>query len=283
MKRILSIQDISCLGQCSLTIALPVISSRGIEVSILPSALMSTHTGGFTGYTCLDLTDEMPKIVDHWVREGIRFDAIYTGYIGDARQFDIIRHCKEVLLKDGGKLMADPAMADNGVLYSALDKSIIAGMRELLKDADLIMPNLTEAAFLLGTEYKQDFTHEEIADMLKRLSDMGPAEVIITGAVNADGKIGAMAYNAADGKITEYYTNKKRKSYHGTGDIFASIIVADRINNKTMKESLKDACEFISKSIEKTLPEKDHEYGVCFEQVLRDERTAAGEDVSISL
>ena len=120
MKRIVSIQDISCLGQCSLTIALPIISSRGIEVSILPSSILSTHTGGFSGYTCLDLTDEMPKIVDHWISEGILSDAIYTGYIGDARQFELIKKCREVLLKDGGKLIVDPAMADNGRLYSAL-------------------------------------------------------------------------------------------------------------------------------------------------------------------
>ena len=275
MKRILSVQDISCLGQCSTTIALPVISSRGIEVSILPSALMSTHTGGFTGYTCLDLTDEMPKIVNHWIKEGIKFDAIYTGYIGDVRQFELIKHCKDVLLIPGGKLIADPAMADNGKLYSALDNNIVGGMREIAACADLVMPNLTEAAFLLNKDYKPAYERAEIIDMLQGLSQMGPKEVIITGVSDGSSRIGAMSYNAETGDIDEFYAKRQPKSYHGTGDIFASIIVADRLNGIGMHESLEDACTFIGKCISRTLPEENHEYGVCFEQVLAGERMKA--------
>ena len=272
MKRIVSIQDISCLGQCSLTIALPIISSRGIEVSILPSALMSTHTGGFTGYTCLDLTGEMPKIVEHWIREGIRFDAIYTGYIGDVRQFELIKYCKDKLLLPGGMLIVDPAMADNGRLYSALDSNIVGGMRDIAAYADLIMPNLTEAAFLLDCDYKTDYTKAELTDMLKKLSDIGPNEVIITGVSDGRNRIGAMSFNAKTGDIDEFYTERKAKSYHGTGDIFASIVVSDRLNGISMHECIEDACTFIGKCIQRTLPEKNHEYGVCFEQVLAEER-----------
>ena len=273
MKRIVSIQDISCLGQCSLTIALPVISSRGIEVSILPSALMSTHTGGFTGYTCLDLTDEMPKIVEHWISEGISFDAIYTGYIGDVRQFELIKYCKDKLLNPGGRLIVDPAMADNGKLYSALSSSIVGGMREITAYADLIMPNLTEAAFLLNRNYKTDYTKAELKDILKSLSLMGPKEVILTGVADCDNRIGAMSYNAETGEFDEFYTERQPKSYHGTGDIFSSIVVADRLNGLSMHECLKDACTFIGKCISRTLLEENHEYGVCFEQVLAEERT----------
>lgn len=272
MKRIVSIQDISCLGQCSLTIALPIISSRGIEVSILPSALMSTHTGGFTGYTCLELTEEMPRIVEHWISEGISFDAIYTGYIGDVRQFELIKYCKERLLLPGGKLIVDPAMADNGRLYSALDSNIVGGMRDIAAFADLIMPNLTEAAFLLNRNYKPSYTKAELTDMLKELSHMGPKEVIITGVSEGENRIGAMSYNAETGDIDEFYTERQPKSYHGTGDIFASIVVADRLNGLSMHECIEDACTFIGKCIQKTLPEKNHEYGVCFEQVLAEER-----------
>lgn len=272
MKRIVSIQDISCLGQCSLTIALPVISSRGIEVSILPSALMSTHTGGFTGYTCLDLTDEMPKIMDHWVKEGIDFDAVYVGYIGDAKQFELIKRCRRELLKEGGMLIVDPAMADDGRLYSALDASITDGMRDIIRYADLIMPNLTEAALLLGREYREKYNKAEITEMLHELSAMGPKQVIITGASFEEGKIGAAAYNAETGRLDEFYTQKQPKSYHGTGDIFASIVTADILNGYAMRDSLEDACTFIEKSIKKTLPVADHEYGVCFEEVLADER-----------
>lgn len=272
MKRIVSIQDISCLGQCSLTIALPIISSRGIEVSILPSALMSTHTGGFTGYTCLDLTDEMPKIVEHWIKEGIRFDAIYTGYIGDVRQFELIKYCKDKLLLPEGRLIVDPAMADNGRLYSALDASIVGGMRDIAAYADLIMPNLTEAAFLLNRNYKSNYDRTELVEMLKKLSDMGPKEVIITGVSDADSRIGAMSYNAETGEIDEFYAKRQPKSYHGTGDIFASIVVADRLNGISMHDCIEDACTFIGKCIRRTLPEENHEYGVCFEQVLAEER-----------
>ena len=272
MKRILSIQDISCVGQCSLTVALPIISSRGIEVSILPSALMSTHTGGFTGYTCLDLTDEMPKIVEHWLKEGISFDAIYTGYIGDARQFELIRYCRKALLRPCGLLLADPAMADNGVLYSALDENIVDGMRDMIGYADLIMPNLTEAAFLLRRQYKDNYSRAEVMEMLKALSAMGPKEVIITGTGFKPDRIGAVTYNALTGDINEYDTERQIKSYHGTGDIFASIVVADKLNGMNLSECIRDACTFTEKCIRKTLPVANHEYGVCFEQVLAEER-----------
>ncbi len=272
MKRILSIQDISCLGQCSLTIALPIISSRGIEVSILPSALMSTHTGGFTGYTCLELTEEMPKIIEHWVREGIKFDAIYTGYIGDVRQFELIKGCREQLLKADGRLFADPAMADNGMMYSALNENIVSGMRELVSVADLIMPNLTEAAFLLGREYRTDYSRAELIQLLKELAAMGPREVIVTGVPGEANRIGAIAWNSETEALDEFFTDRQVKSYHGTGDIFASIVVADRLNGLPMSSCLEDACTFIGKCIRKTLPEQNHEYGVCFEQVLAEER-----------
>ena len=274
MKRILSIQDISCLGQCSQTIALPVISSRGIEVSILPSALMSTHTGGFTGYTCLDLTDEMPKIVDHWVREGISFDAIYTGYIGDARQFDIIKYCKKVLLKEDGYFFVDPAMADDGKLYSALSSDIVDGMRDIIQGADLIMPNLTEAAFLLKRPSLEKCSRSDMEEVLRTfVSQMNIPEVIITGVhFDANDKIGAIALDSASGGIIEYYTDRQPKSYHGTGDIFASIVVADRLSGRPLDYCIRDACTFIEKAIRKTLPETNHEYGVCFEQVLAEER-----------
>ena len=149
-KKIVTVQDISCYGQCSITVALPVLSAFGVETAILPSAILSTHTGGFTGFTVHDLTEEMPGIVNHWIREGIKFDAIYTGYIGDTRQFDIINDARKTLLNDRGLLIVDPAMADWGKLYSALDETIVEGMKKIVRTADVILPNLTEAAFLTG-------------------------------------------------------------------------------------------------------------------------------------
>ncbi len=273
MKKIVSIQDISCYGQCSLTVALPVLSARGIETAILPSGILSTHTGGFTGFTVLDLTDEMPKIVNHWINEGIKFDAIYTGYIGDTRQFDLINEKKAQLLKDGGKLIVDPAMADHGKLYPALNADIVEGMRTIVRKADLILPNLTEACFLLDREYKESFSRDEVLEMLHALAFMGAREVVITGVSFEEGKLGAIALDPETDKITEYYAEQQPKSYHGTGDIFSSVFIADWLNEKPMEECLADSCEFIVKCIKKTMPHEDHGYGVMFESVLAEEHS----------
>ena len=168
MTKIVSVQDISCYGQCSLTVAQPILSAYGIETAILPSAILSTHTGGFQHVTVVDLTEEMQKIIDSWKAEGIRFDGIYTGYIGDARQFDMIKEMR-CLLNPGGKLFVDPAMADHGKLYSALNENIVEGMRGLVREADIILPNLTEAAFLLGEPYRETYNKEEIDYLCRKL------------------------------------------------------------------------------------------------------------------
>ena len=272
MKKIVSIQDISCYGQCSLTVALPVLSARGIETAILPSGILSTHTGGFTGFTVLDLTEEMPRIVDHWISEGIRFDAIYTGYIGDTRQFDLINAKKDAILKEGGKLIVDPAMADHGKLYAALNQDIVEGMKKIVREADLILPNLTEAAFLLDRPYQEHYTQNEILDMVHGLSDMGAKEVVLTGVSFEQSRLGAVHYNSVTDRVTEYYAERQPKNYHGTGDIFSSIYIADWLNGRPAEECLRDSCEFIVKCIQATMPHEDHGYGVMFEQVLAAER-----------
>ena len=272
MKRIVSVQDISCVGQCSLTVALPVLSAYGIETAILPSGILSTHTGGFTNFTYHDLTDEMPKIIDHWKQEKLDFDAIYTGYIGDARQFDMILGMKQ-LLREGGSLIVDPAMADHGKLYPALNEDIVAGMRRIVAAADTILPNLTEAAFLLDQPYKEKLTREEAEQMVKDLAAMGPETVILTGVSYEEGKIGAVAYKKSEDTLTEYFALKQEKSYHGTGDIFSSVIIANLLNGVSMEDNLKDACEFIVDAIQKTVSDASHPYGVHFEAVLQEKRT----------
>ncbi|MBR5337013.1 MAG: pyridoxamine kinase [Lachnospiraceae bacterium] len=266
-KKIVSVQDISCYGQCSLTVAQPVLSAYGFETAILPSAILSTHTGGFTGFTVLDLTDEMPKIVDHWRKEKITFDAIYTGYIGDTRQFALIKDMRD-MLNPGGLLICDPAMADHGKLYVALNENIVAGMRELVRESDIIMPNITEACFLLDIPYNERPGREEIDRMLKGLADMGPETVIITGVSFEEGRLGAVAYTKKDGKTVEYFTTWMEKSYHGTGDIFSSVLIANLLKGKSLYDCLKDACEFIVDCIKETMPDESHVYGVKFEQVL---------------
>lgn len=271
MKKIVSVQDISCYGQCSLTVALPILSAYGIETAILPSAVLSTHTGGFTGFTVHDLTEEMPKIIEHWKAEGITYDAIYTGYIGDVRQFAMISGMK-CMLNEGGMLIVDPAMADNGKLYQALDQNIVEGMRSIVKEADIILPNLTEAAFLLGDEYRESYSRDEISSILKRLAQMGPDTVILTGVSYEEGRIGAVSYHKATDVCEEYFTEKIPQNYHGTGDVFSSVAIADILNGMSMAETLKDACEFVVKCIKNTLSDDRHGYGVKFESVLAEGR-----------
>ena len=263
--KILSIQDISCYGQCSLTVALPVLSCYGHETVILPSAILSTHTGGFTGFTVHDLTDEMPKIINHWKKEGIKFDAIYTGYIGDPRQFDYILDIKENMLKEGGLFFVDPAMADHGKMYYGLGEKIVEGMKKLCKEADYILPNITEACFLTKTEYKEVQDEAFIKTLLTRLYNLTGKTVILTGYEKGD-KLGAISY---DGKEeVRVLKTRENPSYHGTGDIFSSVIIGNILNGKNMEETLDDACTFIVESIKATKDDKEHGYGVKFEKVL---------------
>ena len=155
--KILTVQDISCVGQCSLTVALPVISACGVETCVLPSAVLSTHTAGFSGYTFRDLTDDMPAINEHWKKEKIAFDAIYTGYLGSARQIGYVKDLLATVLSEGGVAVVDPAMADNGALYPGFDAAFVEEMKGLCALADYVVPNITEACMLTGVEYKTEY------------------------------------------------------------------------------------------------------------------------------
>ena len=265
-KKIMTVQDISCYGQCSITVALPILSRYGIETAILPSAVLSTHTSGFKNFTVLDLTDEMPTIINHWINEGIKFDAIYTGYIGDVRQFDLILDCKDKLLNENGLFIVDPAMADHGKLYPALNDDIIEGMKKICKVADYIIPNITEACFLTNYTYKEAYDDDYINQLIDGLYKLGAKNVILSGVSYEQDKIGAIAYDG-NNKVS-YFSQKQAKSYHGTGDIFSSIIVANILNNKSMDDNLKDSVEFIIKCIKQTVNDNDHSYGVKFEEVM---------------
>lgn len=265
-KKILTIQDISCYGQCSITVALPILSSRGIETAILPSAILSTHTSGFNNFTVLDLTDEMPKIINHWINEGIKFDAIYTGYIGDVRQFDMILKCKDKLLNENGLFIVDPAMADHGKLYPALNNDIVEGMKKICKVADYIIPNITEACFLTDNEYKDNCNEAYTKKLLNDLYSLGAKNIILSG-ITSDNNIGASSFDGTN--IVSVLQPKCEKSYHGTGDIFSSILVANILNNVSLKDNLMDATKFIVDCINETKDDLNHSYGVKFEDVLK--------------
>ena len=269
-KKILTIQDISCYGNCSITVALPVLARFGIETAILPSAILSTHTGGFKDFTFLDLTDEMPKIIEHWKKEGIKFDAIYTGYIGNPKQFDIIMEAKNSLLKEDGLFIVDPAMADHGKLYTGFDESTILGMRNLVAEADYILPNITEACFLTNTKYEEIQDDDYINNLISSLYELGCKNIVLTSVADDEDSLGVVAYDGLT--KTTIMKQKEEKNYHGTGDIFSSLVVANILNNVPMRENLDMATSFVIDSIEATLDDPYHDYAPKYEQILKKNR-----------
>ncbi len=262
--KILTIQDISCYGSCSCTVALPILSALGHETVILPSALLSNHTSGFKDFTCLDLTNEMEKIVKQWEKLNLKFDAIYTGYIGDERQFDLILEIKKNLLKKNGLFIVDPAMADNGKLYPALNQNIVEGMKRLVSQADLILPNITEAAFLTGNKYEESYSDDYINELIKGLKRLGAKNIILT-SYSKEGQLGAFVME--NDKSSAILKNKEEKSYHGSGDIFSSVAIGNYLNGDSLELSADKAAQFIIDSIKAT--SSDHWYGLEYEKVLK--------------
>ena len=267
-KRILTIQDISCVGQCSLTVALPVISACGVECSVLPSAVLSTHTAGFSGYTFRDLTDDMPLINDHWSKENIKFDAIYTGYLGSTKQIDYVKAIMNSALKDGAKTVVDPAMADGGKLYPGFDMEFVEAMKGLCAGADYIIPNLTEACLLTGVEYKEDYDNAYIETILEKLNALGCKNIVFTGISLDKENFGTGVVVSENGKISAYGHEHLSNSCHGTGDIYASAFVGAFTRGKSAFESAKIAADFCLECIKESAKDKDHWYGARFEPVL---------------
>ena len=268
-KKVLTIQDISCVGQCSLTVALPIISACGIETCILPSAVLSTHTGGFTGYTFRDLTDDIPAIAAHWQKENIKFDSVYTGYLGSTKQIDYSIDIMEKLLCDDGVRIVDPAMADNGKLYYGFDDEFVKAMARLCGKADIILPNITEACFMVGAEYKQSgYDESYITDLLAQLGDLGAKVVVLTGVTYSEDKLGIAIYDTAAKSVNYYFHEKLNVSSHGTGDVYASAFCGAVTQGKSIYDSAKLAADFTVDSIKKTIGDDTHWYGVKFEKSL---------------
>lgn len=265
-KKILTIQDISCLGQCSLTVALPVISACGVEACVLPSAVLSTHTGGFTGYTFRDLTEDMPAIKDHWVKENITFSAIYTGYLGSTKQIDYVADIFEATAAPDSYKIVDPAMADNGKLYPGFDEAFVQAMKGLCGKADYVVPNLTEACFLTDTEYKTEYDQDYIQEILHKLTALGCKNVIFTGVSYEEGKTGVVVYE--NGQYAYYEHEKLPNSCHGTGDIYASAFVGSLVRGKSSYEAAKIAADYVVECIKETAKLPNHWYGAAFEPVL---------------
>ncbi len=264
-KRVAAIHDISCFGKCSLTVALPVLSAAGIETPIIPTAVLSTHTGGFSGYTFRDLTDDILPVAEHWQKSDIAVDAVYTGYLGSKEQVGIVMQAVDKIRKPGGFLLVDPAMADHGKLYGGFPADFPLEMKKLCEMADIITPNITEAEMMLGMPYCEGpYTKEYINELMDGLGKMTAADIVLTGVYYDDKTLGAVCQK--DGVRTFVASERISAFYHGTGDLFASSLMGALMNGKTLIESVEIAVDFTCVCIRRTFDmHPEMTYAVAFE------------------
>lgn len=264
-KRVAAIHDISCFGKCSLTVALPIISAAGIETAVIPTAVLSTHTGGFTGYTVRDLSEDIVPVARHWNSENIKVDAVYTGYLCSKQQIYLVLEAARLISREDTLLITDPVMADNGKLYKGFDSDYPKYMTELCANADIITPNITEAALMLGIKYRVGpYTEDYINSLLEGLYLKTHAKIVLTGVYYDNRRIGAAVY---DGEKKEYvFSERINASYHGTGDVFASTLTAALLNGRSLKAAAQIAVNFTCACIKRTAEnDTDMRYGVNFE------------------
>ncbi|MBQ1440829.1 MAG: pyridoxamine kinase [Clostridia bacterium] len=268
MKRIAAVQDISCVGRCSLTVALPIISAMGVEACPLPTALLSSHTL-FPDPTKYDLTDVLPEITGHWKKIGVTFDGIYTGYSGSVRQLDVISEFIREFRGDGF-VFIDPVMGDHGRLYSGFTAEYVAKMAQFCGMADIIVPNLTEACLMLGIDYiGEDYSEGDLKEILRGLTTLGAAKAVVTGVSLERGRLGAAAYDSGSGEYFLCMGDRVEGSFHGTGDIFASVCVGALAKGEALRNAVEQAVRFTCECIKITAGDsRDSRYGVNFERVL---------------
>jgi pyridoxine kinase len=272
LKRAAAIHDISGVGKCSLTVALPIISAAGVECAVMPTAVLSTHTGGFEGFTFRDLTDDMRPMAEHWKKENIRFDAFYSGYLGSLGQIDIVRDIFEMFRAPETLIMVDPVMADNGRLYSLFTMDHVKGMAMLCGHADVIIPNRTEAAFMLGRDYKDGpMTEAEVKDLLGALTGLGARQAVLTGVHFGDDDLGAACYDAQTGQADYVMGRRIEGMYHGTGDVFGSFLLGALMRGRGLAEATRIAVDCTCAAIRLTAADgTGPRMGVRFESVLAD-------------
>ncbi len=269
MKRIVTVQDISCVGKCSLTVALPIISAMGSEAAVIPTAVLSTHTA-FPSFTFCDLTAEIAPICEHWKSMGIDFDAIYTGYLGSFEQIELTEKLIADFKTENTVVVVDPAMADGGKLYKGFTEAFAKRMGLLCGKADVIVPNITEASFMLGVPYVgEGYSEEYIKDMLVKLTELGCKTAVLTGVSFEEGKLGVMAYNSESGEFFSYFRERISESYHGTGDVYASTFVGALMRGRSVEDALMVATDYTVECIKSTVANSpDRKYGVNFEALV---------------
>lgn len=262
-KRILTIQDISCVGQCSMTVAMPILSAWGHETCILPTAMLSTHTGGFGKPAVVHFDDALEGIWHHWRDNGIVFDAVLVGYLGSVHAIHTAMDIIDELLAPEGVAIVDPAMADHGKLYSGFDVAYVEEMKALCKRADIILPNITEAAMLSGLPYCNIMDENYVNSLLKGLSH---PNIVLTGVGFQSDLTGAAIYQ--QGKVQYISQPKLGGNYHGTGDMFAACFTGSLMSGVNLGKSVENAAVFTGKAIQNTIENPAHWYGVKFEPLL---------------
>lgn len=272
LKRIAAINDISGLGKCSLTVALPIISATGVECSVIPTALLSTHTGVFSGWTLKDLSDQIVPIAQHWHDISAHFDGIFTGYLANSKQGEILSHTIDLISEKDTKVIMDPAMADNGRYYSNLDERMAECFRNLFHKADVVTPNFTEACFLSGMDYiKGPVPLSYMQEMLERLLDLGPETVVVTSVCLEENSVGMMSKNKSSPDIYQAMSHELTGMFHGAGDVFASAFSALLIRGAELSAATEIAMDFTSACISSTAERgTPRHYGLDFESVLPD-------------
>ena len=268
MKRIMTIQDISCVGRCSLTVALPIISAAGVECGVLPTAVLSTHTA-FDKFTFHDLTDEIEPISRVYTDLGIGFDCIYTGYLGSFRQLALVEDFIREHKKENTLVVIDPAMADNGKLYHGFTPEFAKAMAKLVSHADLVVPNLTEACFMLDIPYTEEYDEAYIKNILLGLTRLGAKRAALTGITFDNKTLGAYSYDSESGRFFYYANEYLPVRYHGTGDIFASATVGALMRGQSVENALSVAVDYTYECIRLTMEDEDRRfYGVNFEEAI---------------
>ena len=268
--RVAAIHDMSGFGRCSLTVAIPILSTMGIQCCPLPTAFLSTHTGGFEGFTFLDMTDELPKVAAHWKSLGLGFQAVYSGFLGSERQIAIVEDFLREFRGPDTLAVIDPVMGDHGTVYQTYTPAMCAGMARLAELADVITPNLTEAALLLDIPYGELPVGEAgCREIVERLSLDGRRSVVLTGASTAPELTGAMCFDARTGRTEAVQTRRGPQEFHGTGDVFASVLTGALVQGATLPDAARQAVDFVRACAERTaragIPMRE---GVEFEPLL---------------
>ena len=269
MKRVVTVQDVSCIGKCSATVALPVISAMGSECAVLPTAVLSTHTM-FQGFTFRDLTCDLPGIIEHWKKEKFAFDAIYTGYLGSFEQIQLVSDFIDTFRTDSNIVIIDPVMADNGKLYPGFTPEFAVTMGKLCGKADVIVPNLTEASFMLEEPYcGSGYDEAWVKGLLKRLAGLGAKKVVLTGISFSPDQLGVMGYDSEKDEYFSYFHRRLNATFHGTGDIFASTVTGAVVQGRSLLDALKIAADYTVECMDITLQNPDHvNYAVEFERAI---------------